>query len=262
MPIESQAEAAMGAVTPATQDLPETVRSVLSDFLDALVGVVGSSLECVLLFGSAAEGRLRPTSDLNVLVLAAKLEEAQLNALREPLRSGRAAAGLTVMFLESAEFGDACESFAMKFADIKARHRVLVGRDPFAAVEIPRAAAIRRLQQVLLNLKLRLRERYTLDGDQNDRLAAALADMTGPIRVSAATVLALRDGQERSPKPALEEFCSDARWSSCLAGLSAAHRGELLSTDAARTLVGDVLELLAALGAAAAALAAPAATLA
>ena len=83
--------------------------------------------------------------------------------------------------------------------------------------------------------------------------------MTGPIRVSAATLLALGDGRERAPKAALEEFCADARWTSCLAGLSAVHRGEVLPADAARALVGEVLALLAALGAAAAKLGAPAA---
>jgi predicted nucleotidyltransferase len=238
----------------ALHDLPATVREVLGEFVQALTEVIGPELECVLLFGSAAEGRLRPTSDVNVAVLAAKLNETQLNALRTALKAGRAAVGLTVMFLESAEFSDACESFGMKFADMKVRHRVLYGEDPFAGADIPRDAAIRRLRQVLLNLKLRLRERYAMDGDQDDRLALALADMTGPIRVSAATLLALRDGRDRPPKLALQEFCADPRWISCLDGLSAVHGGRVLSTERARRLVADVLDLLAALGAAAVAL--------
>jgi hypothetical protein len=238
----------------ALHDLPATVREVLEEFLRSLTEVIGPDLECVLLFGSAAEGRLRPTSDVNLAVLATKLKETQLNALRAPLKTGRAAVGLTVMFLESAEFSDACESFSMKFADMKVRHRVLYGEDPFAGAGVPRDAAIRRLRQVLLNLKLRLRERYAMDGDQDERLALALADMTGPIRVGAATLLALRDGHDRPPKLALQEFCADARWASCLDGLSAVHRGQVLSTDGTRGLVADVLDLLAALGAAAAAL--------
>ena len=233
------------------RDLPETVRDVLSEFLETLIRVLGSSLECALLFGSAAEGRLRPTSDVNLLVLARRIDPSQLIALREPLNYGRAAIGLTVMFLECAEFADACEMFAMKFTDIKVRHRVLYGENPFAAADIPRAAAIRRLRQVLLNLKVRLRERYVLEGDRNERMASVLADTTGPLRVSAATLLALRDGRERPPKAALEEFCSNSRWSSCLDGLSAVHRGEVMSSDTMHGLVADVLNLLAALGAAA-----------
>ena len=187
-------------------ELPPEVREVLTDFLRSLAAGVGDSLKSVVLFGSAAEGRLRPTSDVNLLVLASGLDEARLTALREPLRAARAAVGLTVMFLEESEFADAREAFALKFADIKARHVVLFGADPLTGSDIPRAAAVRRLRQVLLNLKIRLRERYALDGDMNDRIAVFLADLTGPLRVSAATLLALQDGRDRAPKPALEEF--------------------------------------------------------
>jgi len=254
MPAHSMREKAAGPAWTGLDDLPDAARSVLTDFLDALTQVLGTELRCVVLFGSAAEGRLRATSDINVLVVADSITEAQLNALGETLRAGRAAAGLTVMFLESGEFGAACESFAMKFADIKVRHRLLYGEDPFAGSGIQRAAAVRRLGQVLLNLKVRLRERYTLDGDHPDRLAAVLADLTGPVRVGAATLLALYDGQERAPKAALEEYCADPRWSACLAGLSAVHRGEIPPADTLRALVADVLALLAALSAAAMAL--------
>jgi predicted nucleotidyltransferase len=237
------------------EDLPVAAREVLKEFLEALAAHLGPRLSCALLFGSAAEGRLRSTSDLNLLVMADRFAQADLEALQSPLQVGRAAAGLTVLFLEGAEFADACEAFAMKFADIKVRHRVLLGANPFAAVEIPRQAEIRRLRQVLLNLKLRLRERYVLDGNRAEQLAAALADMTGPIRVAAATLLALRDGRERPPKAALEEFCAEPRWGAFLDGLSAVHRGDALASERIRTLVADVWNVLAALGTAAAALA-------
>jgi predicted nucleotidyltransferase len=134
----------------ALHDLPATVREVLEEFLRSLTEVIGPELECVLLFGSAAEGRLRPTSDVDLAVLATKLKETQLSALRAPLKTGRAAVGLTVMFLESAEFSDACESFSMKFADMKVRHRVLYGEDPFAGADIPRDAATLRFSGKLL----------------------------------------------------------------------------------------------------------------
>lgn len=119
------------------EDLPVAAREVLEEFLDTLSQFLGRRLQCALLFGSAAEGRLRPTSDLNVLVMADRFLQADLEALQPPLLTGRAAAGLTVLFLEQAEFVDACEAFAMKFADIKVRHRMLIGANPFAEVAIP-----------------------------------------------------------------------------------------------------------------------------
>ena len=233
------------------KDLPPTVATILQEFVAALVYTFAatSALESVILFGSAAEGRLRPTSDVNLLVIASDWTLGQLDALRTPLRSGRAAAGLAVMFLKSTEVAAAVESFAVKFADIKARHRVLLGRSPFDSMQITREAALRRVQQVLLNLELRLRERYVMEGDRDESLEHMIAEATGPLRASAATLLLLRDERTVSPKAALEALFADRQAS--LEAVSAVHRGEHLPTGAARTLFMQVLSLitdLAALG--------------
>jgi predicted nucleotidyltransferase len=222
------------------KDLPPTVATILQEFVATLAATM--TLESVILFGSAAEGRLRPTSDVNLLVIAGDWTLEQLDAARLPLRSGRAAAGLTVLFLKSAEVAAAVESFAVKFADIKARHRVLLGRSPFDSMQITRDSALRRVQQVLLNLELRLRERYVVEGDHEERLEHLLADATGPLRASAATIVNLQDGRTLAPKAALEELFA-ARQSS-LQALSAVHRGEHLPAGGARRLFADVLALI------------------
>ena len=222
------------------QDLPPTVVTILQEFVATLAATM--TLESVILFGSAAEGRLRPTSDVNLLVIANDWTLEQLDAARLPLRSGRAAAGLTVMFLKSAEVAAAVESFAVKFADIKARHRVLLGRSPFDSMQISRESALRRVQQVLLNLELRLRERYVVEGDHEERLEQLIADATGPIRASAATLVNLQDGRTLAPKAALEELFASRQQS--LQALSAVHRGEHLPVGAARRLFAEVLALI------------------
>ncbi len=235
-------------------DLPGNVRQILEDFIQELLQAAGPRVRSVILFGSAAEGRLRPTSDVNLLVISKDLGMSDLDGIRPLLRAGRAAVGLKVMFLESAEVANAFEAFAVKFSDIKARHRVLFGDSPLEALEITRAAAVRRLRQVLLNLTLRLRERYAAEGDHEEMLARILADITGPLRASAATLLALRDGKHLAPKAALQEFSVGGPWEACLSGLSAVHRGERLGPGLTRALLGDVLQLLAALDGAAHAL--------
>jgi hypothetical protein len=153
------------------------------------------------------------------------------------------------MFLESAELPGAMEAFAVKFSDIKARHRVLYGSSPLESLQITREATVRRLRQVLLNLTLRLREHYVVDGDHEERLAQLLADATGPIRAGAATLVAFRDGRHLAPKEALEELFSADEWAECLRGLSAVHRDEHLPPGATRRLFGDALRLLESLSA-------------
>jgi predicted nucleotidyltransferase len=227
------------------KDLPPTVATILREFIATLAAT--RSLESVILFGSAAEGRLRPTSDVNLLVIAQDWTLEQLDAARLPLRSGRAAAGLTVMFLKSAEIEAAVESFAVKFADIKARHRVLLGKSPFDALQITRESALRRVQQVLLNLELRLRERYVVEGDHEERLEQLISDATGPLRASAATLVHLQDGRTLPPRLALEELFASRQAS--MQAISAVHRGEHLPAGAARELFAGMLSLITELAA-------------
>jgi predicted nucleotidyltransferase len=232
-------------------DLPANVGVILEEFVQVLLQSAAGQVEAVILFGSAAEGRLRSTSDVNLLVIARDLTLAQLDEIRTPLRAGAAAVGLAVMFLDCGEVSHAFEAFAVKFTDIKERHRVLFGRSPLESIQISREAAVRRLRQVLLNLTLRLRERYAMDGDREESLARALAESTGPLRASAAVLLSLRDGRSRTPKVALEEYCAGEEWRECLTGMSAVRQGELLPPGAIRPLFRDVIRLLVSLDAAA-----------
>jgi predicted nucleotidyltransferase len=229
------------------EDLPRPAAQVLEELVTALVATAADQLDSVILFGSGAEGRLRATSDLNLLVIAGGLTLEKLDALRQAFLTGRSAAGLTVMFVEKTELPRAMEAFAVKFTDIKARHRVLYGSSPLESVEITREATIRRVRQVLLNLTLRLREQYVIDGEHEERLARIVADVTGPVRACAATLIALKAGRTLAPKAALEELVAGDGWEECLAGISTVHRGEHLPAGATRRLYGDVLRLLVAL---------------
>lgn len=232
----------------AIYNLPAAAATILEEFLAALLQTAGPQLLSVVLFGSAAEGRLKPNSDINLLVITDHLSLSQLDKVRTALRVGRAVHGLTVMFLERAELSVAAESFALKFSDIKARHRLLYGRSLFEEMIVPRDAAIRRLQQVLLNLQLRLRERYVIDGDHEEQLAQILADATGTIRASAATFLTLRGEPPLAPKLALETLFVEPGWNSCIRGLSAVHRDDRLPPGRTRDLYAEVLRLLAVFG--------------
>src|SRR4026209_1761565 len=148
----------------ALRDLPPEVARVVTDFTEAARQAFGTDLDSIVLFGSDAEGALRPTSDVNIVVVLAAFDPVKAALLRDALRVAHAAADLSAMFLLRSEVQDAAQAFAQKFADIQRRHRVLHGEDPFATLAIPRAALITRLNQVLLNLTLRLRALYVERG--------------------------------------------------------------------------------------------------
>ncbi|MGH8524807.1 MAG: hypothetical protein ACREXY_11495, partial [Gammaproteobacteria bacterium] len=106
------------------------------------------------------------------------------------------------------ELHPAMEAFAVKFADIIRRRRVLYGNDPFAAVSISRGDSIVRLKQTLLNLTLRLREAYVARGLREEQLVAMIAEMAGPLRSCAATLLDLEGSPAESPKEALHQVAA------------------------------------------------------
>ena len=139
-----------------TATIPTNVSSALNTFIAAAKKAFGDNLLSVVLYGSGAEGKLRPTSDVNLILLLSTFERDQADQLREPLRLAEAAIRLRAMFLLQDELKPASEAFAVKFADITRRRVVLYGDDPFAALVVSRADAIFRLQQTLLNLTLSL----------------------------------------------------------------------------------------------------------
>jgi hypothetical protein len=182
----------------------------------ALDGLVSDAKECfgpdlisVTLYGTAAENRLRETSDVNVILVFSNLDSAALERFAPKLAFARASAPIVAMFLKESEIPAAVELFAQKFSDIHRRHKPLFGRDCFSGAKPSREATILRLRQVLLNMTLRLRESFSERVSQPDRLVAAVADFASPLRACAATLRELKGQPILPPKEALEQFVAD-----------------------------------------------------
>jgi len=236
----------MAETTPqALPNLPSTVQDVLAGFVEAAQTAFGSDLNSVILYGSGAEGALRPTSDVNVLLVLAKFSQPSADRFREPLRFAHAAIQLKCMFLLEEEVPRAVEAFAVKFDDILHRHRVLFGRDPFAQLSIPRESKLFRLKQVLLNLTLRLRDLYVERSLREEQLSLVIADMAGPLRACAATLLELKGLSAASPKAALRKLIdsySPSDGAQILEFLSTARDKRLLEPSVAGSVVFRMLE--------------------
>ena len=226
--------------------IPVQVQQSVNAFVEAAKGAFDSDLVSVVLFGSAAEGKLRATSDVNILLVLKRFEQPRADRMREPLRMAHATIQLNAMFLLEGELPAANEAFAVKFADIQARHRVLFGPDPFAGLGTPRDALVRRLKQVLLNLQLRLRERYVMLSLREEQLALVIADAAPPLRASAASLLQLEGHPAAAPKAALEQVVTefaDARLSQALGAISAAREDTPLEAGHASATLMSLIEL-------------------
>ena len=187
-------------------DLPADVAQALDDFVAATRAAFADRLESVVLFGSAAEGALRATSDVNVILVLTAFERAQADQMGEATRRAHATVRLRAMFVLADEVAAAAEAFAQKFDDVRRRHRVLWGRDPFATLAPSRAALVGRVNQVLLNLALRLRAAYVERSPREEQLVAVVAAVAAPLRTAAASLLELEGRRSPSPKVALREI--------------------------------------------------------
>ena len=117
--------------------LPDIVARWLDDFVQSAKDAFKDDLLSVTLFGSAAEGRLRPSSDVNLILVLKRFDQTAADAVSEPFRAAHAAIILEAMFILETEVALAAEAFAVKFADIETRHEVLFGKDYFSDLEIP-----------------------------------------------------------------------------------------------------------------------------
>lgn len=233
-------------MTGPSPNLPAPAARALDELVAAAKAAFGDDLVSISLFGSAAEGKMRATSDLNVAVVLSRFDGQKAAALREPVRTGKAMADLVVMFLLESEVGAAAEAFANKFSDIQHRHQVLHGKDVFADLAIPRPAAIHRLKQVLLNLAMRLRQAYVLRGLREEQLAIAIADAAGPLRAAAAALVGLEGGTPSSPKEALEKVTPPGL-QDLLPAMSQARETRVLPAGAAAPALLRTVELVQAL---------------
>jgi predicted nucleotidyltransferase len=234
-------------------ELPGPVSRVLESFVEAAQAALGEALRSIVLYGSAAEGRLRKTSDVNVIVVLASFDVPRLDALREPFRTAHAAIELEAMFLIEREIPAAVEAFAVKFADIRHRHRVLFGPDPFVSIAPSRSAEIARLEQVLLNTVLRLRQGYLLRSLRDEQAARVVADTSGPLRACAEALLELRGESVSSPKEALARVAAtlpDPAWGDVLEQLSLARESGSLPPGVGPAVLLRLIELATAMRAA------------
>lgn len=236
------------------------LESCLQRFVDAAKSAFAGDLRSVVLFGSAAEDRWRVTSDVNVLVVLARFDAARAAALGDAARFARTAVRLSPMFVLESELADAMDAFAVKFADILRRRRVLHGADPFAGAAVSHEATRRRLGQAILNLAIRLRAACVSAGGDDARLALAVAGAAGPLRAIAAAILELEGASFASSAEALEKVAASTGVpgaADLLARVSRARREGSLPDGEAGATLAELAALAEALRRRAAAIAPP-----
>ncbi|MFP4373165.1 MAG: nucleotidyltransferase domain-containing protein [Spirochaetaceae bacterium] len=164
------------------------------EFLAKLKDAFGGRLDAVVLYGSYVEGSFHPgVSDINVLVL---LSEPDPGAL---VRFAKTAGGMmrkrriTPLILTSGEFARSSDVFPMEYLDIAARHRVLYGEDPTAALDVDRRNLRHQLEHQMRGNLISLRQLVLAARGRRRRLGRELTRWYGPVAAVFRGLLRLKD---------------------------------------------------------------------
>lgn len=187
--------------------IPTERQPALASLRDRLHEALGDDLASIVVYGDA--GELTPISELDVLVVIAGVNVERLNRIGAAVRAARREGQISVLVLDPREIASAADVFPIKFLEIKRTGRVMVGDDPFRALEIDRGNLRLRCEQELRNIAVKLRRFYLLRAANPGGLATIVAQFLPPLVRALRYLLSLQeagadDGDRRT---VLETAC-------------------------------------------------------
>ncbi len=177
----------------ALATLPEPARRHVADLRDHLRAAAGDNLASLIVYGSAVRGGYDPAdSDVDVIVVLRDTALPRLLACSNALALARHAGRVEAMVLRADEIAAAADVFPLFYDDVRGRHVVAAGDDPFAQLVISDAHRLLRVKQELREARIRMR-RAAIDTQGDDgALVGALGRKVKQIRGPLHALLRLR----------------------------------------------------------------------
>ncbi|MCX4246584.1 nucleotidyltransferase domain-containing protein [Paraliomyxa miuraensis] len=213
--------------------LPSVVAAKLEALRDSLVQALGEDLQALVVYGSAVRGGyVDGRSDVDLLVVVRDDGRAKLEAIGNALLLARTSARIESMILRGDELQKAADVFPLLYDDVRSRHVLLHGEDPFAALEISDAHRRLRVEQELREARIRLRLLLSEAPMLPRQLPGAVARKIKQLRSPLHALLRLRGREvDDGIEPVMREACS----------LYEADAGALLRFEEAPQAAYDVL---------------------
>jgi len=190
--------------------LPSNTKLKLEELRDALVGALGEELQSLVVYGSAVRGGfLEGRSDVDLLVVLRTDDRSLLETIGGALLLARTSARIESMILRGDELQRAADVFPLLYDDVRSRHVLLHGTDPFAGLEISDVHRRLRIEQELRDARIRLRlvlsEAPLLPRLLNGAVARKVKQLRSPLHA----LLRLRGRTvEDSVEAVMQEACS------------------------------------------------------
>ncbi|MBX3190728.1 MAG: nucleotidyltransferase domain-containing protein [Labilithrix sp.] len=173
--------------------LPSGVKERLEELKKSLESALGDGLVGILVHGSVVRGEYRPgESDVDVIVVMKEATFANLESIGNALQLARYSARIEAMILTEDEIAGASDAFPLLYDEIKQRHLLLAGRDPFGAVEVHDTHRRLRIEQELREAQIRLRRAVTDAFGAREAIAGAVTRKVKQVRAPLHALLALK----------------------------------------------------------------------
>lgn len=173
--------------------LPVHIRARLDEFNQDLENVLGSELVGVILHGSVARGEYRVgESGVDAIVVIVDPSFEKLEAIGDTLQRARYAARIEAIIVTEDEIAGASDVFPLFYDEIKQRHILLSGRDPFATVDVHDTYRRLRIEQELRETQLRLRRAVTDALGAREAIGGAVNRKVRQVRGTFHALLALK----------------------------------------------------------------------
>jgi len=169
---------------------------VLNQLVERLKKAYGDRLVSVVLYGSAAAGDHHARfSDFNILCVLSEVTPRELGAGEDLFRWWREQGSPAPLLLSEHEVATSTDCFAIEFHDIKARHRLLFGKDVVTPLVVDDSFYRAQVEHDLRAKVLRLRQKAAGMLSNSDLLRRLLVDSISTFCVLFRHALAL-DGVE------------------------------------------------------------------
>jgi hypothetical protein len=179
--------------------------------VEQLRAAFGPELRSVVLYGSAAAGEHIPKrSDYNVLVLVNALPVERLRAAAAVSAAWGEAGNPPPMTLTMREWQSSADIFAMEYADILERHKILYGESPFDGIRVDPGDLRLQLEHESMGKLLKLRQGVLAAGGDARRQVELLAASLSTIMVIFRAVVRLEGVTPPSDNIGLSEAVARA----------------------------------------------------
>lgn len=133
----------------------------LTSLVGSLSSSLGSNLESVVLYGSAARNdHAGEGSDLNVLVVVSDGSPARLERAADAERRWRKDGNPPLLFVTAEWMKNSADVFPIEFTDMLASHRILHGADPLEGIQVEPRNLRHQCEHEIRSLVLKLRAAY------------------------------------------------------------------------------------------------------